>query len=101
MRAFVFGADADYQWLRELLNDHLCHVFYHRAFPESFSKGEGRLGFEYDPNRRLYILYIDSGITCQRSDVPPLLSMWLQDGKLQFLDFNDLKQFLRGLGWLY
>lgn len=98
---FVYGTDYQYRLLKNDLADSLCHVYYHRTFPASFSRHEGRIGFEYNPKLRVYILYIDSGITCSHPRASWLLKMWLRDGLLRFDDYNDLKQFLKGLSYLY
>jgi hypothetical protein len=99
MREFVYGTDQQYEMLKESLKDHLCHVYGHCAFPASFSKNAGRIGFEKEGDT--YALFIDKGMTCSANTAPQLLRDWLAVGTLRFLDFTDMKVFLRSLKQLY
>ena len=99
MKEFVYGTEIKYAILKESLNDHLCHVFRNCIFPNSFSVETGRIGFEKEGET--YVLYIDRGITCSNSQATELLQDWLSSGTLRFLDYNDVKEFLRSLKILY
>ena len=99
MREFVIGTDTQYDMLKDTLNDHQCHVYLNCSFPQSFSVASGRIGFEKEGET--YALFIDKGITCSRTGVPSLLTEWLSTGTLRFLDYTDLKVFLRSLDCLY
>lgn len=99
MKEFVYGTDQQYEMLKESLNDHMCHVYGHCSFPASCNRSNGRIGFEKEGNT--YALFIDKGISCSRSDVPQLFHDWLSEGTLRFLDFTDMKVFLRSLKCLY
>lgn len=99
MREFVYGTDQQYELLKASLGDHMCHVYSRCNFPESFSKPTGRIGFEKEGDT--YALFIDLGITCSRNNAPLLLKEWLSVGTLRFLDFTDMKVFLRSLTVLY
>ena len=89
MREFVYGTDYQYDLLKESLNDHLCHAY----------KSSGRLGFEKEGDT--YALFIDKGITCSKSNAPQLFKDWLAEGTIRFLDFTDMKVFLKSLTCLY
>lgn len=99
MREFVYGTDQQYEWLKESLKDHMCHVYGHCVFPSSFSKSVGRIGFEKEGDT--YALFIDKGITCSAGNTTQLFRDWLVAGTLRFLDFTDMKVFLRSLKFLY
>jgi len=99
MREFVFGTDEQYEMLERQLEDHLCHVFNNCVLPNCCSIQYGRIGFEKEQDT--YALFIDRGITCSGSNVPRLFTEWLSRGTLRFLDFNDLKSFLKSLNQLY
>lgn len=99
MREFVYGTDHQYDLLKESLNDHLCHVYKNCSFPQCCSKSSGRLGFEKEGDT--YALFIDKGITCSKTNAPQLFKDWLAEGTLRFLDFTDMKVFLKGLKCLY
>lgn len=96
---FVYGTDQQYEGLREMLEDQLCHVFKNCSFPASCSKTTGRIGFEKE--RDTYALYVDKGIICSDRNAPGLFRDWLTAGTLRFLDFTDMKEFLRSLHCLY
>lgn len=97
MREFAYGSDAQYTALKKSLRDGQCHV-YNCTFPPSFSAGSGRIGFEKDSIS--YILYIDKGLR-HTGRGHKLLKDWLAAGSLRFLDFSDMRDFLRGLSALY
>lgn len=99
MREFVYGTDQQYELLKESLNDHMCHVYVHCIFPSCFSKNAGRIGFEKEGDT--YALFIDKGITCSKGNTSQLFRDWLSAGTLRFLDFTDMKVFLRSLRYLY
>ena len=99
MKEFVYGTDAQYEMLKESLRDHLCHVYEHCAFPASFNRSFGRIGFEQEEDT--YALYIDKGLRCSSPADPRDFREWLSTGTLRFLDFNDMKVFLRSLSCLY
>lgn len=99
MKEFVFGSDYQFSILKESLNDHLCHVYKNCSFPSCCSKSNGRIGFEKEMDT--YALFIDKGITCSRNNAPALFQQWLLEGTLRFLDYTDLKEFLRSLRCLY
>lgn len=96
---FVYGTDQQYEGLREMLNDRLCHVFKDCSFPSCCSRRSGRMGFEKEGDT--YALYIDKGIICSNQKAPELFRDWLDVGTLRFLDFTDMKEFLRSLKCLY
>ncbi len=96
---FVYGTEQQYESLKEMLNDQLCHVFKNCSFPSSCSATGGRLGFEKEGDT--YALFIDKGITCSSLNAPDLFREWLTTGTLRFLDFTDMKEFLRSLRCLY
>lgn len=99
MRDFVFGSDLNYDILKETLEDGLCHVYHNCSFPTSFSKQSGRLGFEKEGET--YALFIDKGISTSSPNAPALLRYWLETGTLRFLDYEDLKDFLKSLVALF
>ena len=99
MREFVYGTDYQYDILRNSLNDRLCHVYNNCSFPSCCSKSTGRIGFEKEDCA--YALFIDKGITCSKSNAPSLFKQWLANGTLRFIDYTDMKEFLRSLKYLY
>ena len=98
MREFVDGTDRQYTLLKDSLEDHRCHV-YRCALPRCCSRENARIGFEKEDDT--YALFIDTGITCSRNRAPQLFRDWLSAGTLRFLDFTDMKAFLRSLSVLY
>ena len=99
MREFVNGTDQQFALLKESLNDHLCHVYKNCTLPACCSKSNGRIGFEKECDT--YAIYIDKGITCSHSNMPDLFREWLVVGTIRFLDFTDVKVFLKSLKCLY
>lgn len=102
MREFVFGSDLQYQNLKAELEDNKCHVFNNCELPSCFSQKKCRIGFEKDNG--VYYLLIDNGISCSKSSGGQIMvqcKQWLSAGEYMFLDFNDLKCFLKGLNILY
>lgn len=96
---FVYGTEQQYESLKVMLEDQLCHVFRNCSFPSCCSTTGGRMGFEKEGDT--YALYIDKGITCSNLNAPELFRDWLTAGTLRFLDFTDMKEFLRSLRCLY
>ncbi len=99
MKEFVYGSDQQYQLLKELLEDHMCHVYPHCHMPASCTKEVARIGFEKEEST--YALFIDKGISCSNNHAPALFQDWLNAGTVRFLDYTDMKAFLRGLKCLY
>lgn len=99
MREFVNGTDQQYVLLKESLNDHLCHVYKNCIYPHCLSRAGGRIGFEKEGDT--YALFIEKGLTCSKNNAPSLFLEWLSTGTLRFLDFTDMKEFLRSLRCLY
>lgn len=99
MREFVYGTDYQYQLLKNSLEDHLCHVYPRCCLPSCCSRGIARIGFEKE--NKTYALFIDKGITCNNNRVPALFRDWLAEGTVRFLDFTDMKEFLKSLKCLY
>lgn len=98
MQEFTVGTDTQYQQLRDSLDDGMCHV-YRCVLPNCCTPNTARLGFEKEEGDT-YALFIDKGITC-RGQVPGLFRDWLEAGTLRFLDFTDMKEFLRELKSLF
>ena len=99
MKEFVYGSDFQYEVLKSSLNDRLCHVYNNCSYPPNCNVERGRLGFEKENDT--YALFIDKGVICSRIDAPQLFKDWLAAGVLRFLEFTDLKEFLRSLRILY
>lgn len=99
MKEFVLETDAQYEMLKQSLNDDRCHVYEKCTFPSSFSRPCGRIGFEKEQEG--YALFIDKGLTCSCPAASRLLKSWLKAGTLKFLDYTDMKVFLRSLTYLY
>lgn len=99
MKEFVYGTDHQYELLKESLEDQLCHVYSRCYLPGSCSKEITRIGFEKEENT--YALFIDKGISCSSNHAPALFKDWLAVGTVRFLDFTDMKEFLRSLKCLY
>ena len=99
MREFVNGTDQQYEMLKKSLNDHLCHVYKNCLFPRGCSSQKGRIGFEKEGDT--YALFIDKEISYTLNNAPALFLEWLSSGTLRFLDFTDMKEFLRSLKCLY
>ena len=99
MKEFVYGTDAQYTQLKNALHDGQCHVFPNCAYPPCCSRAWGRLGFQMEGET--YALFIDRGLTCSLRGASFLFRQWLETGTLRFLDYNDLKTFLRSLRCLY
>jgi hypothetical protein len=99
MWEFAYGTDQQYEMLKESLEDHLCHVYPRCRLPRSCSRDIARIGFEKEENT--YALFIDKGITCNNNRAPELFTDWLSVGTVRFLDFTDMKEFMRSLKCLY
>lgn len=118
MREIIYGSDAQFQSFKEELSDNLLHIYHNRILPPRCYWGDDSDGYWSDDQHRrtdigferdavhggVYILYINEGIKCAYSSEHPALRdlcRWFRDGRLIFLDYNDMKTFLRGLRWLY
>jgi len=99
MKEFVFGTDDQYELLERSLEDGLCHIYSDCVYPQCCTPERGRLGFEKD--KLSYVLFIDKDIRCSGKRIPSLFREWLECGALRFLDFYDLKSFLKSLDILY
>ena len=99
MKDFVYGTDRDYNQLKETLEDHLCHVYKNCELPPGCNRNTSRIGFEKEGDT--YALFIDKGITYSKANAPRLFQNWLSEGTLRFLDYTDMKEFLRSLYSLY
>ena len=102
MRELIEWNDAQFADLKQRLQDGLCHVFKNCELPNCCDRRTCRIGFEKDNGA--YILLIDSGITCSKLRGGIQLEQFkqlLSKGELIFLDFNDLKIFLKSLEFLY
>lgn len=74
MKEFVLGTDAQYEMLKQSLNDDRCHVYEKCTFPSSFSRPCGRIGFEKEQEG--YALFIDKGLTCSCPAAEKLAEGW-------------------------
>lgn len=102
MREFVFGTDLQFANLKAQLEDNQCLVYNNCSLPTGFSRDRCRIGFEKEHG--VYFLLIDLGITCsQRTGGIPLTQckQWLAKGEYLFLDYNDMKTFLKSLRIFY
>ena len=99
MREFVYGTDQQYEDLKSMLEDHLCHVYSRCHMPGCCSKEMARIGFEKEENT--YALYIDKGISCSNNRAPTLFKDWLNVGTVRFRDYTDVKVCLNSLKCLY
>ena len=102
MWEFVKGNQKQYQDLKQLLEDGMLHVYHNCQLPAGCSRRACRIGFEKDNG--MYVVWIDSGITCSRrggGTCGKQFRQWLADGEIRFLDFNDVRDFLKGLRFLY
>lgn len=99
MREFVEGNDNQYMMLKNSLNDNRCHV-YRCVLPASFNRTNCRIGFEKERTTNGYALYIDKGLEFYNCAFP-LFNEWLRTGTIRFMDFNDVKTFLRKLNFIY
>lgn len=99
MKEFVYGTDYQYELLKESLEDRRCHVYLNCNLPQGCNKDIARIGFEKEKNA--YALFIDRGICCSSDRAPALFKDWLAAGTVRFLDFTDMKEFLRSLKCLY
>lgn len=100
MREFVVGTDEQFQMLKDSLADNRCHVF-RCVLPSSFNMTNCRIGFEKEETTNGYVIYIDKGLACNSAGTFPLFNDWLREGTLRFMDFNDIKSFLKKLSFLY
>lgn len=98
MKEFVCGTDKQFAVLKEMLQDHRCHVF-RCKLPDCCSKSHCRIGFEKEGDT--FVILIDKGITCKGKVKNNSFKEWLSIGTLRFLDFTDLKVFFKNLNSLY
>ena len=99
VREFIYGTDYQYNLLKDTLQDHKCHVYKSCSYPPGCTKTGGRIGFEKEGET--YALFIDKGVTYSGNRAPGLFREWLASGTLRFLDYTDMKEFLRSLKCLY
>ena len=101
MTRFYYKSDEDYKTLKADLEDGCLRKYKNVELPAGFNVPSCNIGIEkYDVDNSTYVLYIDLGITCSTAilrNSHPLLKKLLQKGELHFLDFNDMKVFLKGL----
>lgn len=102
MDRFAYGTDIQFAKLKDDLQDGMCHV-YSCVLPAGFNRQHCRIGFEKClSDHSSFKILIDYGIRYSGfRRVSPLLKIWLECGELNFLDFNDLKEFLISLKVLY
>ena len=101
MREFIFGNEAQFKNFKEVLDDHMCHV-YDCTMPPGCSPETSRIGFEYVDGE--YRILVDYGITCdsQSNDTNLLrFKQLLEAGKIAFTDYDDMRDFLTNLQFLY
>lgn len=102
LREFVKGTNEQFDNLKKMLEDDMCHVYKNCKLPSCCNKQVCRIAFEI--NSGAYTVLIDQGITCSRRTggiVLEQFKQWLAAGELIFLDFNDLKSFFKSLSILY
>ena len=102
MQEFVHGTDEQFKNLKEMLNDNMLHIYKNCRLPQCCSRSATRLGFE--KSNGMYLFYVDSGITCSTSKKGNTITQFkqlLSNGEIAFLDFNDLKTFIKALSILY
>lgn len=102
MIKFVGGNIDFYDELKSSLQDGMCHVYKNCMLPNCCNKKVCRIGFEKDYGA--YRILIDMGISCSNTKGGIQLIQFkhlLENGELIFLDFNDLKIFLRSLSFLF
>ena len=97
MKEFAYGSDAQFDWLDELMDDGMCHVFENCILPPSCTPGTAHLGFE--KREGVYILYIDRGISTTADH--PAFCWFLQMGEAKFVCLKDMAAFLRSLQPLF
>lgn len=100
MREFAEGTDKKFEILKNSLVDNRCHI-YRCVLPPSFNMANCRIGFEKEESSNGYIIYIDKGLTCNKAGAFPLFNEWLREGTLRFMDYNDMKSFIKKLDFLY
>ncbi|MDO4344153.1 MAG: hypothetical protein Q4C50_05055 [Eubacteriales bacterium] len=102
MREFIDGTDEQFANLKKSLQDEKCHVYHKCKLPSCCSRQMCSIAFEKDMDA--YTLLIDNGIVCSKTlggTALVLFRQWLAAGRIIFLDFNDLKEFLKSLWILY
>lgn len=104
MTEFVFGSDQQYNNFKTELQDEMLHIYHKCHLPACCSKSIASIGFEWNRSHGVYILHITNGITCSHSSNDVVVQQfreWLKRGQIIFLDYNDMKVFLKGLRVLY
>lgn len=102
MKRFVEGNDAFFNQIKKKVHGDVCYAFRNCELPACCNKRKCRIGIE--KSHGAYVLMIDAGISCRkkRGGIElTLFKQFLSDGQLIFLDFNDVKEFLRSLSFLY
>lgn len=102
MREFVYGSDTQFNDLKRTLQDGRCHVYNNCVMPSCCGNEICRIGFE--KSNGSYTLLIDYGISYNGTSGGLIITQfkeWLSNGEVNFLDFNDLKTFLKSLSILY
>lgn len=103
MKEFINGSDRQYQRLKEEIQDGTrCRVYEGCQLPACCNKSICKIGVEKE--RMAYKLLIETGITCSKNTNEIELIQFkqlLSEGEMIFLDFNDLKVFLKSLDFLY
>ncbi len=98
MREFVYGTDEQYNMLKNTLGDGMCHVYQNCVMPPCCNSPTARIGFEKEGET--YAIFIDKGMTCSPA-APGLFKEWIREGTLRFMDYTDMKSFLRSLTSLF
>ena len=105
MTRFIYKSDDDYKALKAALEDNCLRKYKNVQLPAGFNVPTCNIGIEkYTYDNNSYVLSIDFGITCNTAilhNSHPLFEKLLKKGELYFLDFNDLKVFLRSLSSIY
>lgn len=98
MREFAFGTDDQFENLKQMLEDNKCHVFCECILPDCCDIEKARVGFEKNRNGN-YIVYIDKGIHAETESNS--FKNFLGAGKIVFLLFDDMVEFLHSLQPLF
>ncbi len=105
MTRFIYKSDEDYKALKTALEDGCLRKYKNVTLPAGFNVPVCSIGIEkYSVDNSTYVLLIDLGLTCSTAilrNSHPLFEKLLKKGELHFLDFNDLKVFLRSLNSIY
>lgn len=102
MHRFINADNLWYKQFKSELEDGYQRVFRNCSLPYCCSRTGVTIAVQKD--HYLYRLSINGGVTCN-TDVKnlnvKLFKQLLKYGEIMFLDFNDLKMFLKGLRILY